>query len=375
MAAGTPVVVDNGSGVLKAGFAGDDAPRCVIPNIIGRVRKGLRQSMCGMGNKEIYIGDEAQSMRGMLTIQHPVQHGIIRNFDDWESIMHFMFYCELRVSPEEHPVLITEPCFNPIGNREKMCQLLFETFNVPALHFDPAQVLALYSTGLTVGTVLDVGDGICQSVPIYEGHVMPHAIERLNFGGSDLNQHLQSLLKERGICFNTTAEMEQVRCMKEKLCYVASDFDEYMQRSATSSSLEKTFVCSDEQEITIGNELFRCPEALFRPSALGLEAFGVHEMVYRSIMKTDIELRRDFFYTIIPVGGSTMFPGFATRLESEIRALVPSSMRVRVDAPPERKYSAWIGGSILASLSTFQSRWVSKQQYDEEGPACANHLI
>jgi actin-related protein len=222
-----------------------------------------------MGYKELYIGDEAQSMRGMLTLQHPVQHGIIRNFDDWESIFHHMVYNELRVRPEEHPFLIAEPYFNPTSNREKMCQLLFETFNVPATHFDPSPVLALYSFGLTVGTVLDIGDGVCQSVPIYEGVVMPHAVQRLNLGGSDLNQYLARLLKQRGICFNTTAEMEQVRCMKEKLCYVASNFEEYMQMSATSSSMDKGFQCSDEQVITIGNELFRCPEALFQPAAIG----------------------------------------------------------------------------------------------------------
>ena len=160
-----------------------------------------------------------------------------------------------------------------------------------------------------------------------------------------------------------------MRDVKQQLCYVAEDYEKEMSNSSSNSALEKEYELPDGQTITVGAERCQCPETLFNRELLGNEMTGMHRTAYSSIMKTDIDIRKDLYSNAVMSGGSTMFAGIANRVQREIEALAPKSIKVKVIAPPERQYSVWIGGSILSSLSTFQAMWVNRSEYEETGPS------
>ena len=328
--------------------------------------------MIGFSTKDYYVGDEAQTKRGILSLNYPVEHGIINNWEDMEKIWKHTFSDELRVRPENQSILLTEPPLNPNKNREKTTEIMFENFNVPGLYVAIQAILSIYASGRGVGVIMDSGDGVTHIVPVYGGYTLPHTIGRLDLAGRDVTQCLQRIWQEKGLTcnFSTTAEQEIVKSVKEYHCYVSRDYEQEM-GSSNNSSIEINYTLPDGTIIKIDKERFRATEILFKPNLIGRDHKGIHRAVYDCIEKCDIDLRTHLFYNIILSGGNTMFRGLSERMKSELEMLAPTNIarysKVRIVSPPERKYSVWIGGSILSSLSTFDEMWIKKSDYDEHG--------
>merc|ERR1719262_344624 len=202
------VVIDNGSGHVKAGLAGLEAPSAVFPALVGRPKHGTM--MPGAEKKDLFMGDEAMSKKGILSLSYPVEHGIVKDWDDMEKVWHYTYYDALRVNPEEHATIVTEAPMNPKKNRERMVELLFEKFSVPAAFIVIQAVMSLYSYGRTTGIVVDSGDGVTHTVPVYEGFALPHAIQRLDLAGRDLSEYMVKTLHDTGHNMTSSSEKELV---------------------------------------------------------------------------------------------------------------------------------------------------------------------
>lgn len=361
-----PIVIDNGSGMVKAGFGGDEEPSCAFPSIVAYPK---HNSCFGStsNNKEFYLGDEAQKKKGVCRVKYPIAHGMVEDWDDMKKIWGHTFYNELRETPSDHPVMLTEAPLNPKANREQMCRIMFEEYDVPAMYIQIQAVLSLYSAGRTTGIVLDSGDGVTHTVPIFESYQIPHAIDKILLAGRDLTNYMTRILKDDNYQFETSAEIETVREIKEKRCYVAQDYEEELRKASTSDEVETNYTLPDGNICKFSVQRFKCPEFLFQPELGGRELKGVHKLTFDSIMNCDLDVRRDLYSNIILSGGTTMFDGFAERLYKEIKELAPPIMKIKVVASPGRKYCVWRGGSILSTLSTFSSMWVTKADFEEFG--------
>ncbi|XP_048384604.1 actin-3-like [Stegostoma tigrinum] len=359
------VVVDTGTGMTKAGFAGDEYPRAVFPSVVGMHQDAVLRT--DLNN--YCVGKEARDRPDIWISKYPIKHGIVTNWDDMEKIWHHIFNNVLRVAPAEHSVLFTEAPLNPKANKEKMVQMMFESFDAPRVFATVPGLVSIYGTGRVKGLVLDCGEGVTAALSVNEGYIMPESIRRLNFAGRELTDNFMESLLHRGYHFSSATERLLAENIKGKLCHVALDYVQEMTDATTSSTLDKSYELPDGQILTINKECFQCPEALFQPSFLGIPSDGVHKTVNDSIEACEDCIRSDLYTNIILAGGSTMFPGIADRIQKEITLLAPKTMKIKVITSSERKYLGWIGASVLASLSAFKEMCTTKQEYDEAGPS------
>eukprot|EP01065_Artemidia_motanka_P018237 TRINITY_DN21559_c0_g1_i1.p1 TRINITY_DN21559_c0_g1~~TRINITY_DN21559_c0_g1_i1.p1 ORF type:complete len:393 (+),score=103.41 TRINITY_DN21559_c0_g1_i1:78-1256(+) len=369
------VVIDNGSGMMKAGLAGREAPDAVFPAVVGRPRKGA--------SGDVLVGEDAVDAKG-YRLRYPVSHGIVTDWDDMELVWRHA-YKELDVDPRERACLVTEAPMNPKRNREKMLELLFEKFEVPALYVQIQAVLSLYECGRSEGVVVDSGDGISHTVPVYDGRVVSGAVQRMEVAGRDLTEWMVELLNaDQERRFTTSADREIAKAIKEKYCYLESDFDAAHAKWDEDNTAfdevvthEDIAALPDGETVTVGRARFACPEALFEPALMDRECKGIHRVLYDCISKVGLDCRKTMWSNILLSGGTTLIKGLEERLEKEAYGLAPPGakdcVKVVSDSSSEgrgvRRYCVWMGGSIMANLSAFQDQWVQRSEYEEMGPS------
>eukprot|EP01060_Flectonema_neradi_P024876 TRINITY_DN33748_c0_g1_i1.p1 TRINITY_DN33748_c0_g1~~TRINITY_DN33748_c0_g1_i1.p1 ORF type:complete len:381 (+),score=62.59 TRINITY_DN33748_c0_g1_i1:100-1242(+) len=362
------IIVDMGSSELKCGYGGEDAPRKTFKSLLGWPRHpGVGGIMMG-AKKDIFVGSDVVENRGRLRISNPVVRGHVSDWGEADKLLHHTFYSELMIAPDEHPLLMMESPGTSRANREKLTELLFETFNTPALVIANQACMSLFASGRSTGTVVDSGDGVSHIVPIWEGYTLPHNIVTMELAGQDITDYLIKLLREQGLPFSTVSDRDIAHDIKETMCYSAIDFNKECENAAISRSYAKHYTMPDGTEIRLVEDRFRCPEAMFNPSLVGKSLPGIHEATHTCIERCDAFVQKEFYKSIILAGGNTLFPKFEDRLAHDVQRLSGDPDKpVKVVAFPERKYSAWLGGSLLASLPTFPTMWLAKKEYDDVG--------
>ena len=334
----------------------------LITRSVGRPKH--TRVMTGAIEGDTFIGPRAQELRGLLKINYPISHGIVEDWADMERIWQYVYNTELATQPQNHPVLLTEAPLNPRSNRDTAAEIMFERFNVPAFFASMQAVLALYASGRTTGVVLDVGDGVSHAVPVFEGFaaVRGQGVRRMDVAGREVTEALVMQLRRAvGWTPRTSAELEIVRMIKEQKCRVAAA------DSKEEVGNEEIYELPDGRRLKLTKaDLTAAPEVLFNPELAGSEEVGVHQILVDAIHRTDMDLRRGLYSSVVLSGGTTLLRGFGDRLLGEVRKIAMKDVKIKIYAPPERKYSTWIGGSILAGLSTFRRMWVSAEEYAED---------
>nr|QGN00922.1 Arp2D [Drosophila algonquin] len=376
------IICDTGTGSVKCGLAGSNLPAHIFPSIVGRpvLRAMNTCDMAGLQVEDVMVGDEALKMRSMLRVSHPMENGAVLN---WEDMCHVWDYTfgpqKLDIEPTNSKILLAEPPMVPTRDREKIIELMFEKYGFDATYLASQAVLTLYSQGLMTGVVIDAGDGFTHICSVYEESALPHLTKRLRVSGRDITRNLIRLLMQRGYALTKSADFETVRLLKEKLCYIGYDIEQEQRLAEETTVLMESYKLPDGRIIKFGGERFEAPEAFFRPHLIGVEGPGLAEMAFNVIQAADIDIRPQLFRHIVLSGGSTMFPGFPSRLENDMKKLFlrrvlqsdsesMSKYKIRIQDPPTRKNMVFNGGSVLANVTMDRDDfWMSKVEYGEQG--------
>ncbi|NXK47213.1 ACL7A protein, partial [Chauna torquata] len=355
------VVVDIGTGYFKCGFAGDPWPSHIVSSTVDKHVQEARGKQ-----KETFVGRELQNTHVPLKLISPLTHGIVVDWPCVQDILECIFQTDMKIQPEDHAVLVSVPPLCPIVDKKKYAEMMFEGFHVPAIHLAYQSQLSMYSYGKTSALVVDSGHGASHVVPIYEGYIMRSISERVDYAGLDITYYLMQLLNESGNML-TEYQLSIVEDLKQQCCYTSLDLTQDLNLPLKKQEID--YELPDGHFITVGKERFLCAEALFKPSLLGSQQPGLLQLTLSCLKKCDADINKKLVGNILLCGGSTMMEGFPDRFQSELNRMCPSD-NIITAASPQRKSSVWIGGSILASLYSFQQLWVYRSEYEECGPSC-----
>lgn len=339
------LVVDTGAGRIKAGLSSDRFPAIMLDNV----------AVFGKGP-------------GRAVLRRTMQHGEVDDWDELCSKWSFL-YKELKIVSDDTPTLLTEAPFQAKNTKEKQCEIFFETLRTPALQFQLQGVLSLYAQGETSGLVLDAGYSASYAIPVCDGFSFDHAVQKSSVGGETVTQYLAELLSEStSVNVTTSHNIEALDKIKRRTCYFSPDFESELVQGDIDY---KQVTLPDNTTIEIGPERFSAPEVLFDPSLMRIDARGVDTILLKSLQKTDLDVRAKLASNILLSGGSSMIPSMSDRIQSSFDAALPHD-RTKVNAPANRRYSAWVGGAILSELSSFQEQWIYKCEYEENGASAVH---
>lgn len=357
------IVIDNGSYLCQAGLSWDKTCRSVFPAVVGRQLRGLPED--SQRPIETFVGDRARAYREVLALRCPIQHGVIQHWDDMEILWNFIFDSELRISSKNRDVLLTEHVFNPKKVREKMVEVMFEKFRTSGVFVHVEGVLAALASGRESAMTVGIGKEIIQVLPVINGNFIKDAGFKAELGGSDITELLGKMLSQKG--YSLLPE-ETINDMKHALCYIAVDYENEIIQSEKLATDEERFELPDGRMFKVGKEKFIAPEVLFNPKLSEKHIIPLPEAVKASIDKCESSVHETLYSNIIMHGSSTMFKNMDKRLNKELNALTSSGSQVKVIRPPEARSSVWLGGSVVAEVSSFQDSKVTRQEYDECGP-------
>lgn len=381
-----PLVVDNGTGFVKCGYAGSNFPEHVFPSIVGRPILRAEERQGSTAIRDIMVGDEAAEHRSSLQVTQPMEHGIVKNWEDMRHLWDYTFDQKLKVDTKGQKVLLTEPPMNPKVNRQRMCETMFEEYGFGGVYVAIQAVLTLYAQGLQTGVVVDSGDGVTHIVPVYDGFALPHLTRRLDVAGRDVTRYLIKLLLMRGYAFERTADFETVRGIKEALCFMSYDLEMDKKLSEETTTLVESYTLPDGRVIKVGSERYEAPECMFQPHLVDVEQPGVAELLFQTIQQAAVDTRTELYKHIVLSGGSSMYPGFPSRLEKEMKQLYLTrvlgndgsrlkNFKIRIEDPPRRKHMVFLGGAVLADImKDREAFWVTKAEWDEQGVRALDKL-
>ncbi|CXI45638.1 actin-like protein, putative [Plasmodium berghei] len=360
------IVIDNGSGYMKVGLNTHNLPAIVFPTVVGNSRnKDVNQT---------YVGDEAFFHESELSIYRPFDHGHISDWDLANNIWDYAISC---VDPNKSvkSALLTEPPLCSISHRKNMGEIFFENFGFESINISVSGLMSIYAAGLTTGLVLDIGEGVTQCIPIFDGYIEKNSVIRSDFGGEELTMFMQKLICDIGYNMTTRKSYEYVKIMKETLCFCSLNppKDQLRDDLTVTYTLPDGDVLRDGYStIEISHERFYVPEALFNPLLCHRDNLSISDIVCKSILSCPIENRKILSSYIILSGGCSLFPNLVERLEREIKNNSPENARsaVKVHAHENRGIMAWCGAQIFSQPELRDAQrgvWVSKDEYEEIG--------